>query len=299
MTKKSKPPVSKNMHPGPGVECAECIMGSPTYIPCRQPATFVVMGTDKVCLPMCGLCADHNVSNRRARYVQQGEEVHILTVADVLKSFSNPPVEVEAAEDAGEAAGPTAEQVENISHLVSRGLKLQELLIPEAEAHLAKLHAELKELTEITLPNAMTNARTSGWVYKDRNDGEWETALVEDVKFSIKKDNLSKFIGWLEKKKDDAIVKRTIVIKFGRDQVKAAKKFLADLAKRKVDLHPEIKEEIHYQTLQAYCKGERETFIQKGLNPDEALPDTVDQFKLRYATFEKKERKKGVAAFDG
>jgi hypothetical protein len=296
MPKKPEKKSVKHMHPGPGVDCAECVMGAATYTPCRQPATFVVMGTDKVCLPMCGLCADHNVSNRGARYVQQGEEVQIITADQVLASFKNPmPLEVEADEE----TGPSEAQVKNLAALVSRGLKLQEILIPEAEAELAKLQKELKELTEITLPNVMTDARVSGWVYKDRNDGEWETDLVEDVKFSVKKENLPGFIGWLEKKKDDAIVKRTIVIKFGRDQVKAAKKFLADLAKRKVDLEPEVKEEIHYQTLQSYCREEREKLIKAGRNPDEALPKQVDQFKLRFAVFSKKERKKGVAAFDG
>lgn len=194
--------------------------------------------------------------------------------------------------------GPSAEDVAAITLNTSRALKLQEMLIPEAEAELKKLQEELKGLKEVVIPNLLTHAQVSGWEYKDRNDGQWKVGLVEEVKASVTKANKPSFIDWLIQQKLDDIVKRKITIKFGRDQVKLAKKFLNDLAKRKIDLHPEVDEDIHAGTLNAWVKERRQQAIDRGRDPDTVVPESVSIFKLRYVELEKVENKKGVVPLD-
>lgn len=62
--------------PAEGATCRECAMGSPIYIPCGRPATCIVTNRGET-YPMCRACGDHNVKNRGARYVIEGEKVAI------------------------------------------------------------------------------------------------------------------------------------------------------------------------------------------------------------------------------
>lgn len=49
-----------------GLKCKEAALGLPFYLPCGKPADFIVgwIGRDDEHIPMCWMCADHNVRNR-------------------------------------------------------------------------------------------------------------------------------------------------------------------------------------------------------------------------------------------
>lgn len=285
-------PTTKFFIPATGTTCAEAIMGSPNYIPCGKPAKFVVIGSDQVAIAMCSMCSDHNVKNRGAKLAPLGFAGKVLTAQEIVASLK-PQLPVADVED--DESGPTDQQLKTIAANVSRALTLQQLMIPKAEEELAKLQAELKNISEVVLPNALTDAKIAAYTYMDRNDGKWEVELESDVKASIPKDKVAAFIEYLTTRKEDDLVKRKIVIKFGRDQVKLAKKFLADLAKRKVDLHPEINEEVNWQTLNSYVRERRQDAIDHQRDPDQELPPSVTIFKMRYVKFARIEEKKGVS----
>lgn len=274
----------KNSYTPKMESCREAAMGVPGYIPCGKPATYVVENRGEV-NPMCPACADHNVRNRGARYMLKDEDVKIGPPA---------PVSLIVADVEDDDSGPTAQQLSIITTNVSRALKLQEFIIPEREAELAKLKEEFKTIVEVTLPNAMTDAKMGGYTYSDRNDGKWQTELVNDIKASVSKENFSKFKDFLVETKQDDLIKRKITIKFGRDQVKLAMKFIADLAKRKVDLHPVVDEEVNWQTLNSWVREKRANAIDSQLDPDQAVPPMVSLFKIRFAKFTKQEEKKGI-----
>lgn len=60
--------------PPPGTKCEEASpLSRQYYIPCGQPAEFMVQTRDPRPYAMCAMCADHNVHNRGARYVMRGE----------------------------------------------------------------------------------------------------------------------------------------------------------------------------------------------------------------------------------
>lgn len=51
-----------------GVVCEEAsTMSQQAYIPCGAPAERMVKSTDGVLMPMCGMCANHNINNRGAK----------------------------------------------------------------------------------------------------------------------------------------------------------------------------------------------------------------------------------------
>lgn len=58
--------------PAKGAFCEEAIpLSRETYIPCGRPAVAVVKFESEGPYNMCAPCAGHNVSNRRATYVEE------------------------------------------------------------------------------------------------------------------------------------------------------------------------------------------------------------------------------------
>lgn len=68
----TKDPPATAKRPPPGSRCQETsIFYSP--LPCNALAEYVVQNRDPEPYNMCAMCADHNVSNRGARYVTEDE----------------------------------------------------------------------------------------------------------------------------------------------------------------------------------------------------------------------------------
>lgn len=63
---------SKRKLPPPNARCEEISMFA-APLPCGAPAKFIVKNRDPRPYNMCAMCADHNVSNRGARYVTEDE----------------------------------------------------------------------------------------------------------------------------------------------------------------------------------------------------------------------------------
>lgn len=112
MTKATTKKVSKAYAlPPVGAKCQECVMGSPTYIPCSKPAVRIVSHGIGECYQMCEMDADHNVKNRGARYVHQGEPYTITMTPSVIEAMktanaaSASPVKSTTGPASGQAAG--------------------------------------------------------------------------------------------------------------------------------------------------------------------------------------------------
>lgn len=57
--------------PPPGSRCEEASpLSHKVFIPCGRPAVVIVKTRDPKPYNMCAACADHNVRNRGAEYVQ-------------------------------------------------------------------------------------------------------------------------------------------------------------------------------------------------------------------------------------
>lgn len=124
------------------------------------------------------------------------------------------------------------------------------------EAEIARLTAELeaqtqalKQLAEITIPQLL-----------DGIDGEFKLddgrvlEVYQKVRASIAGEKAGPAVEWLDNNGHGNIVKREFVIQFNRDDEAWAKKFEADLRKRKKPLNVKRKHTVHPQTLEAFVR---------------------------------------------
>lgn len=148
------------------------------------------------------------------------------------------------------------------SHTPKIGDNMQKALTDAANKHeqleveIAKLTAELetkqaalKELGTITIPNIMDGMLGSFQL----EDGR-VLEINEKVRASIAGDKAAPAVEWLDSNGHAAIVKRQFVIQFNREDESWAKKFEADLRKRKKPLNVVRKHTVHPQTLEAFVR---------------------------------------------
>lgn len=170
----------------------------------------------------------------------------------------------------------------------------------KAERALAKLEAEVEtkkleivNLTERTIPAALAAVGMRGF---DLEKG-FRVEIEDVVAGSIKKDDRPKAYAWLDEHQHP-IVKRVVTVSFDKSEDKWAKKFIADMAKRKKPLRAEIKESVHDQTLRKFVREMIEKERAGELPPKEKLPrDLFGVYEARVARLiDPEEEKKAAVA---
>lgn len=131
----------------------------------------------------------------------------------------------------------------------------------KAEAEVARLEeelkaaqAKLKDISQFKLPELLAEVGMSEFKLKDGT----KISVKEDVRASIPKSDSQPAFDWLESHGSGALIKREIKISFGKGEEAWAKKFMADLAKRKKPVKAENKMTVHPQTLQAFIREQLE-----------------------------------------
>ncbi len=127
----------------------------------------------------------------------------------------------------------------------------------QAEADVARLEDELKAakeklkfISESKIPNFMEANEMRDYTTKDGLSVE----INELIRGSIPKATEAKAFAWLEENNSGHLIKRQFIIEFGKDEEAWAKKFMADLAKRKRQLNHPVKRAVPPQTLQAVVR---------------------------------------------
>lgn len=130
------------------------------------------------------------------------------------------------------------------------------LKLYNAERDLAKLEeqvaakrAEIDALTGASIPAAMTAVGARRF---DLDKG-FRVEVEDLIRGSILVANRGAAFAWLDEH-GHPIVKRVVTVSFGKNEDKWAKKFIADMAKRKKPLRAEIKEAVHDGTLQKFVR---------------------------------------------
>ena len=124
-----------------------------------------------------------------------------------------------------------------------------EIEIAHLTAELEKRTAALRELSENTIPQIMDGM----FGVFDLGDGR-KLEISEKIRASIAGDKAMPAVQWLDEHDFSSIVKRQFVIEFNRDDEAWAKKFEADLKKRKKPLNVKRKHTVHPQTLEAFVR---------------------------------------------
>lgn len=195
---------------------------------------------------MCAPDADHNVNNRGASYRTDDQPDVAYTTPPVAIAES---ANVVDADDVEAAAPPSDSQIKNVRDHAADLYKRRR--------HVAKLLKEVAEqndainvLEEKTIPDAM---RAIG-MRSFELEGGFRVDLEDYMHGSVTKANEPAFFDWLERNNLGSIIKHVLTISFGKNEDKWAKKFMADLAKRKNPIPVERKDGVHAQTLKAFFK---------------------------------------------
>lgn len=245
--------------PPTGSKCQEASPASRKnlFVPCGKPAVFIVRNRDPHQYTMCEACADHNVENRGAKIVKNGEKFKLADIAIV---------ETAKASDAKTGGGANAKQPEEMMDIeaapeatdsqiktVSKLSQTQIEILAEMDKvakRLSELNDLLKTNQEVDLPEAMTAAGMQNFTMTNGASVE----IKKIVAASITKANQDAAFTWLEDNKHGDLIKRSYTIEFGKEDLAWAKKFEADMLKRKKKLKYKRKESVAPQTLGAFVR---------------------------------------------
>lgn len=170
-------------------------------------------------------------------------------------------------EDVEPAKPASAGELTAIRDLAAKLYTAKRKIVAFEEA-IEKEKFAVKMLEERDLPTAMSAVGMK----KFSLDGGFEVSIEDVVAGSLTKERTAEGHAWLEKNGHGSIVKHTITVFFGKDEDAWAKKFLADLAKRKKPLRFERKDAVAPQTLGKFVREMVELEKAGELPPTKKIP---------------------------
>lgn len=132
--------------------------------------------------------------------------------------------------------------------------KAAEAKVTKIQQELAEAQAELDRIAGRELPDLMQDLRMTEFTL----DNGTKISIKESIHTSIPKAKEDEAYEWLENNKHSGVVKRKFEIMFNRDEEAWAKKFQADLAKRKKPVNAKITRKVEPATLKALVTRELE-----------------------------------------
>ena len=139
------------------------------------------------------------------------------------------------------------EELASISGLAQQLLVVQKD-IEEKKLELKELEEQCRQISEISLPEALQSANLSEIVLSDGT----KLSVAPFYKGHISEKNRPAALEWLMKNGHGALIKNEISLKFGRDEDERAQDTIASLQQR--GLSPSVKQGVHAQTLNAFVK---------------------------------------------
>lgn len=156
--------------------------------------------------------------------------------------------------------------------------KQAEAEVARLEEELKKAQAKLKDLSEHKIPELMDAAEVKEFTTKDGI----KIKIVEKIRGSIPEANAPKAFAWLEEHGHDNLIKREFKIEFGKNEEAWARKFEADLKKRKRPLKVRLKRAVHPSTLASFINEQLENGVDFPM-------DTFGVYRQRFSKIEFKE----------
>ena len=173
---------------------------------------------------------------------------------------------------------PEDSKLNRISTLALKQLELERKLT-ELNDTVAKTTEELKQVAEVDLPNALTDAGMLDFTLLDGS----KIGIEEKLIASVPKDQKSDFFGWLVEHNHGDLIKRTVEIAFGRGERAIAEKVLEYLRTTYPKAKVSDNEDVHWQTLRS--------FVREQLAKDVVLPPSLYVDRPRRAVITVAEKK--------
>jgi len=140
---------------------------------------------------------------------------------------------------------------------LARDQKAAEAKVAKIQQQLQEAQEELDRIAQKELPELMQELRL-----KDFTTEDGVTIQVkESIHASIPKSRADESFQWLEDHNNAGMIKRTVTVAFPRDEEKWAKKFLADMAKRKRPLDVKVERRVEPATLKAWVTRQLEAGV--------------------------------------
>jgi hypothetical protein len=121
-------------------------------------------------------------------------------------------------------------------------------------ADLAKANDQLRSICEHELPALMDELGMQDFT----TTSGLKVTVRETIRASIPKDRKEAAFDWLDEHGHSSLVKRMFAVSFGRDEEKWARKFAADLRRRKRELSVDDIKKVESSTLRAFVKNQLE-----------------------------------------
>ena len=137
---------------------------------------------------------------------------------------------------------------------LARDQKKAEAKVADLQRQLQEAQEELDRIAGRELPDLMQELRLKDFTTEDGVRIE----VKESIHTSIPKARQNEAFEWLEKNGHAGMIKRKFVISFNRDEEAWAKKFQADLSKRKKPVQSTIERKVEPPTLKAFVTRELE-----------------------------------------
>lgn len=140
-----------------------------------------------------------------------------------------------------------------------------------AEANVKAIKEELRQVTEERLPEAMLACGIRDFTLEDGS----KVTVHDDIATSVVADKRAQAFDWLERNGHGSIVKHMVSLSFGKGEGTNAHRAAEIL--REAGFAPTDKEDVHYQTLQAW--GRR--MAEEGIRPPEEFFHSFDVRKTK------------------
>jgi hypothetical protein len=163
----------------------------------------------------------------------------------------------EMAADAGKQA-VSNDSLKKISALALHQLDLEKT-IEDAMEELKELTAKLRQVSEVELPDAMSEVGMEEFKLKDGS----KVTVVRTFTGSISGKNRDKAHEWLRANGHGSLIKHAVTVAFGKGQEKAAKSLVAVIEKKGLPFRD--KEAVHPQTLQAFIREQMTAVQEEGI----------------------------------
>ena len=121
--------------------------------------------------------------------------------------------------------------------------------LAEAQAVLKEKETALKRLIEEDIPTLMTDQLGIRKLTMD--DGQ-QVEVKDDVQASIPKEYESAAFAWLEENGYGSLIKATVSVEFGREEISEAHRLMMTLDQN--GFLPVLKQSVHWQTLAAWLR---------------------------------------------
>ena len=213
---------------------AHDLLSTTKYVACGVRGAYIVKNRDPEAYVMCESHAYHNVKNRGARYVLEGEKVELFGGVKPAEIGDNSGAADPIFDEDDVEADPTQPRDEDLTRVrdLARRLVSAQRELERLEAETKTKREEVEIIAERDLPLVMLEIGLRDFTLA----GGYSIKIEDTLEASIPTGSRTKdpeilarlmaqrnaWLTWLRENKHDSIIKRAVTVQFGKGQEEQA-----------------------------------------------------------------------------